>query len=64
MERLARLLFIRGRNGCFEVAGSSMDEAVVCVELEGADGGLFARSRKAAYDESSAIALVSRKGSP
>ena len=40
--RLARRSFKSGRNGCFEVVGSSMDEAVVWVELEGADGGLFA----------------------
>ena len=39
--RFASLLFNNGRNGCFDVIGSSRD-AVVSVELEGTGGGLFA----------------------
>ena len=54
-ERLATLLFRRGRKGCLEGEDPLTDDVVVSVELSGGDGGWFARCRNAAYDASSAM---------
>ena len=57
-DRLASLLFKRGRKGCFEEEDILTEEVVVSVELSGVDGGLFARCRNAVYDASSAMIVT------